>query len=169
MQEGGTHKLLVSFRCTSRRSKHSATSLRQAAFRRPPRSISFPSRPSASRSDLSSGAGYLSPLAPPQLEALTLLSVEAFEAGFSLALVFFGIHLVLLGVLVLGSTALPRTLGVLVAISGISYLAGSLSRVLAPALHAALAPLLAACGCFELLLALWLLVKGVAVGPPRRT
>ena len=112
---------------------------------------------------LSSGAGYLSALAPAQLQALTLLSVEAFESGFGLALVFFGVHLVLLGVLILGSTALPRVLGVLVAISGISYLAGSLSRVLAPGLHAAIAPLLAACGCFELVLALWLLVKGVAV------
>jgi hypothetical protein len=112
---------------------------------------------------LSSGAGYLSALAPAQLQALTLLSVEAFESGFGLALVFFGVHLVLLGVLILGSTALPRVLGVLVAISGISYLAGSLSRVLAPGLHAAIAPLLAACGCFELGLALWLLVKGVAV------
>jgi hypothetical protein len=109
---------------------------------------------------LSSGAGYLSALAPPQIQALTLLSVEAFESGFGLALVFFGVHLVLLGVIVLGSTALPRVLGVLVAIAGISYLAGSLSRLLAPELHAAIAPLLAACGCLELVLALWLLVKG---------
>ena len=110
---------------------------------------------------LSSGAGYLSALAPAQLQALTLLSVEASDEGFGLALVFFGVHLVLLGVLMLGSTALPRVLGVLVAISGVSYLAGSLSRLLAPELHAAIAPLLAACGCFELVLALWLLVKGV--------
>jgi hypothetical protein len=110
---------------------------------------------------LSRGAGYLSALPPAQLQALTLLSVEASDEGFGLALVFFGVHLVLLGVLVLGSTALPRVLGVLVAISGIAYLAGSLSRVLAPGLHAAIAPLLAACGCFELVLALWLLVKGV--------
>jgi hypothetical protein len=117
---------------------------------------------------LSRGSGYLSALTPAQLHALTLLSIEAFEEGFGLALVFFGVHLVLLGVLMLGTTALPRVLGVLIAISGLAYLAGSLSRVLAPGHHAAIAPLLAVCGCFELGLALWLLVKGVSVGSPPR-
>jgi hypothetical protein len=117
---------------------------------------------------LSSGAGNLSALAPAQLQALALLSVEAFEQGFGLALVFFGVHLVLLGLLVIASTVLPRVLGVLLAISGVAYVLGTVTQLLAPGLHAAIAPVLAACGCFELVLALWLLVKGGAAGAPRR-
>jgi hypothetical protein len=96
---------------------------------------------------------------PAQLQTFTLLSLEAFEQGFGVALVPFGVHLVLLGILLLKSSDFPKILGVLVAVAGLAYLVDSFSRVVAPGFHAAAAPFLAACAMLELVLAVWLLTR----------
>jgi hypothetical protein len=109
------------------------------------------------------GLLILSPTALPSSEAqgLAVLALALFDQGFNVALVIFGTHLVLLGSLLYVSGRVPRLLGALVAISGLSYLVGSFSLLLAPTLHAQIAGYLAVPAMFELLLAIWLLLKSV--------
>ena len=82
---------------------------------------------------------------------------------YDLALVFFGVFILLVGILVLKSTFLPRALGVLMLIDGAGYLVFSFATILSPPLAAHLFPYIpmvtAALG--EASLVLWLLVKGV--------
>jgi hypothetical protein len=77
------------------------------------------------------GATYLSAFKPDQLQAMAYTSLRFHSLGFRIVLVFFGIHCVLLGWLILRSTFLPRILGVLIAISGLSYLVNTLGSFLA--------------------------------------
>lgn len=108
-----------------------------------------------------SGQSSLSAFPPEQLDALALLFLSLFKHGFSLALVFFGVHLLLLGALLWRSTRFPRIFGGLIALAGLSYLADTLLFFLAPALHAKVAPFLAVPAMTELVFAVWLVVKGV--------
>jgi hypothetical protein len=99
------------------------------------------------------------------LPALVYASLEGFAHGFRIALVFFGLHLVLLGALLGASRRLPRAIGAIVAIGGTSYLVDGASFFLAPALHARITPILAALATSELVLAIWLVVKGLGAEP----
>jgi hypothetical protein len=111
------------------------------------------------------GAGYLSAFGTSQLQGAALFLLTLYKHGFSLALVFFAFHLLLLGVLLDRSSSFPRFLGVLMVIAGCAYLTDSLSLLLIPAFNAKVAPFLAVPMSFELVLAVWLLVKGVKVQP----
>jgi len=72
-------------------------------------------------------------------------------------LVFFGVYCLLIGILILKSTFLPRFLGVLMAFGGLGWLTFA-----SPSLAATLSPYNLAPGIIgELTLTLWLLVKGV--------
>jgi hypothetical protein len=82
--------------------------------------------------------------------------------GANAAMVFFGIHLSLLGYLVSRSTFLPRVLGYFLMIAGIGYVANSITRSLGPGLIDPLFPFLAASWAIaEWAFTLWLLVKAV--------
>lgn len=100
-----------------------------------------------------------------QLHGLAHLSLTLFSHGFSLALVFFGLHLMLLGPLLFRSGQLPRILGVLVGLGGGAYVMNGFALFVAPGIHARVAPLLGMFGLSELALALWLTVKGVTEPP----
>jgi hypothetical protein len=60
------------------------------------------------------------------------LFLNAFDYGWLLALVFFGIHLLVLGYLVFHSGYTPRILGVLLIIAGLGYLTDSFAQFLLP-------------------------------------
>jgi len=49
-------------------------------------------------------------------------SSAAFNTGYGIALVPFGIHCVVIGYLIFKSTFLPRTIGILIALAGLGYL-----------------------------------------------
>jgi hypothetical protein len=91
--------------------------------------------------------------------ALTDAAIEAYSYGEALGLVFFGFTLLAEGYLIRHSDYLPRILGLLVQIAGVSYIVSSLLLLVAPDLAniAFLIPSFVA----ELSLALWLLIKGV--------
>jgi hypothetical protein len=57
-----------------------------------------------------------------QAEGQTLALVDAFRDGWNLALVIFGIHLLVLGYLIVRATYMPVLLGVLVMIAAVGYL-----------------------------------------------
>jgi hypothetical protein len=109
---------------------------------------------------LSGGRAYAA-LQSDQVQTLALIDVIQFSNGFGLALVFFGVHLLLLGWLLWRSPRFPRVIGPLIVVAGLSYLANSLSLLLAPAFNARVARFLAVPAMTELALALWLVFKGV--------
>jgi hypothetical protein len=101
----------------------------------------------------SSGAGS---------ESDALAALETFSAGFLVALVFFGVHLVLLGGLLYRSRYVPRVLAGLLVAAGFGYVVDSLASLMVDGYGGALAAvLLTPAVVGEVGLTLWLLVKGV--------
>jgi len=109
---------------------------------------------------LSSGADYLAAFAPDQLQALVPLFLDLHEQGVFIAQIFWGLWLFPLGYLVFKSGYIPRILGILLIIGGLGYLIDCLTIFLFPNLDLTISPF-----TFwgEVLLPLWLLIKGVNV------
>jgi hypothetical protein len=109
-------------------------------------------------------AEYLKAFAPEQLNALASLSIKSHSYGFGVDLIFFGCVCLLLGYLIFKSGFLPKTIGVLMQIAGLSYLTNSFAMILAPSFANQLFPaILIPAFVGEASLCLWLLVKGVNV------
>ena len=111
-----------------------------------------------------SGAAYLSPFKPDQLQALALVFIRLRTFRFDVALVFFGFHCLLVGYLIFRSTFFPRILGVGLAIGGIGYVANILATAFPPNIGAHLFPyIMLPAGVAEISLTLWLIILGVNV------
>ena len=102
---------------------------------------------------LNSSSGFESGQFPAQV----MSSLEAFRSQWYFGLLFFGLHLGLLGVLVLWSNYVPKILGVLLIIAGFGYLINALKPILFPNINIDFAQY-----TFygELIFMLWLLIKG---------
>ena len=88
------------------------------------------------------------------------MQAQASNIGF----VFFGLHCLLVGGLILRSTFLPRTVGVLMVGAGLGWLTDSVASLLSPAFARLLSPYILIPGILgEMSLTLWLLVFGVSV------
>jgi len=112
---------------------------------------------------LSGNAEYLKAFEPHQLYALVKLSLKLHDYGFGIDLVFFGFACLVYGYLLFRSRYFPRTLGVLMAIAGLSYLTNSFTLILAPQYAGVIFPILVLALIGESSLCLWLMVKGVNV------
>jgi hypothetical protein len=109
-------------------------------------------------------AEYLKAFKPEQLYALASLAVKSHSYGFGVALIFFGCVCLLLGYLIFKSGYLPKAVGVLMQIAGLSYLTDSFALILAPSFANQIFPaILVPAFIGEASLCLWLLVKGVNV------
>jgi uncharacterized protein DUF4386 len=114
-------------------------------------------------------AHYLEAFEPEQLQALAYLSIKSHGYGFGISLVFFGCACLVLGYLISRSGFLPKVLGVLLQIAGLSYLTNSFALVLAPTFADRLFPaILVPAFIGEASLCLWLIAKGVNVAEWRR-
>jgi hypothetical protein len=109
---------------------------------------------------LLSGADYLTVFTADQLQALVPLFRDLHEVGYMIAYIFWGLWLFPLGYLVFKSGFLPRILGVLLMISCFGYLIDFFTFFLFPNFDVAINMYT---GWAELLLCLWLLIKGVNV------
>jgi Domain of unknown function (DUF4386) len=78
------------------------------------------------------GTGYSTALEKGQRDAQVMLSLDAYNYGFFLGLVFFGVHLLLLGFVMVKSDYAPSVLGMLVALAGLGYVVINLARVVLP-------------------------------------
>jgi hypothetical protein len=107
------------------------------------------------------GASYLSAFSPAQLQAASYLSLQLFEGGFAICLVFFGFDCFAMAYLIINSTFFPRIIGVALAIEGVGYLVNSFTLFLAPAWQARIFPYFTVTALAEIALALWLLVMGI--------
>lgn len=110
------------------------------------------------------GSSLLEIYDQPQLEDEVLRYYEAYNYGTNISFIFFGIHIGLLGYLVLLSGYVPRFLGVLLMIAFAGYLIDSFGSVLSPKfagsdiyfwIFVAVPAIIA-----EFSLTLWLLIKG---------
>ena len=102
------------------------------------------------------GAGYLGVFKVEQLQALALMFLKLYTQAYAIALVFFGFYCLLTGYLIFKSTFLPRFLGVFMMLAGLSGL-----TFLAPIFAIKYFPYTMAGAVGELMLTVWLVVKGV--------
>lgn len=109
-------------------------------------------------------ASYLKVLDPNQLHALVYLPIRSWEHGFGVSLIFFGCFCLVVGYLIFKSGYLPKVVGILMQLAGLSYLVNSFALILSPPLANRLSPaILLPALVGELSLCLWLLLKGVNV------
>ena len=78
------------------------------------------------------GAGYLSAFTPAQLQSQAMLLLDMHQYGVHASYVFFGLHIFLIGYLILKSGTMPRFLGVLLVIASAGYLIDSLGNFISP-------------------------------------
>ena len=106
--------------------------------------------------------GDLNAFSGGQLQALSLLFLRLYDVGFNVSLVFFGFYCFLIGALIIGSTFLPRFVGVLMAAGGLAYMTYCFADFVSPSLGAGLAPVALMLGSLgEVALTLWLLLVGL--------
>lgn len=106
---------------------------------------------------LLSGADYLTVFGTDQLQAQVMLSINAFRDGWAIGLIFFGFHLAFLGYLVFKSDYIPKILGALLIVAGLSYLIDYFGKFLFLNFDSAISLVM---GWGELLFMFWLLLKG---------
>jgi hypothetical protein len=106
---------------------------------------------------------------PPWADEVARLGLTVHAYGFAIGLVFFGLACLLRGHLLRRSALMPPAIGVLLMLAGACYLINSFALLLAPALAQSLFPwVLLPSLAGELLLAVWLLVKGIDLTQWRR-
>lgn len=107
-------------------------------------------------------AVYAQAFAPQELQALAYLSLKSHDIAWNLALLFFGCTSLINGYLIFKSGYLPKAIGILLQLAGLSYLTACSAALLAPGLAALLLPaILVPVLVGEASFCLWLLVKGV--------
>src|SRR6478672_6135539 len=78
---------------------------------------------------------YLHVFQPGQLNIQVMYLLKSFKSSWYFGLIFFSIHLVLLGYVVMRSNFIPSILGVLLIITGLGYLLTNLRPYLFPTLN----------------------------------
>ena len=99
---------------------------------------------------------------PAQVDATALAKVDTFTDIWMAGLLLFGVHLALLGYLVLRSGEMPRLLGILLVVAGFGYAFDTMAAVLSAG---SLPAVSTATFVGESLLAVWLLVRGHRLAP----
>jgi Domain of unknown function (DUF4386) len=103
---------------------------------------------------------YFSSLSSDQTHGLVGLFTDLHQYGVIIAQIFWGLWLLPLGYMVYKGGFIPRIIGVLLIIGGIGYLTDSIMFLLFPALGVTISTYTF---IGEVLLPLWLLIKGVNV------
>lgn len=93
-----------------------------------------------------------------------LLLFNAFDDGWAVGLIFFGIHLMLLGYLIITSKFIPKLIGILLLLASLAYLTDNAAKLLLAdySAHKTLLTIIVAIPSIigEVGFAIWLLVKG---------
>lgn len=113
---------------------------------------------------LISAADYLTAFTADQLSAQVMLFLDTFNFTWLIGLVFFGLHCLVLGYLIIKSGFIPRILGILLIAAAFGYLIDSFAHFLLSdyTTYAMLFLLVVAVPAFlaEVSLCFWLLFKG---------
>lgn len=113
---------------------------------------------------LLNGAAYWSVFDKPQLDALAMGSLALRSYGINAVTALWGLWLLPFGLLVFRSGFIPRILGVFLIVACFADLAMSVTSLLFPA-YEPIVHKLTILGVGELLIILWLLIKGARVQP----
>jgi hypothetical protein len=114
------------------------------------------------------GAPYLAPIPAAQLQALSLAALKLHGQGYEIAMTFFGAYCLSLGILTFNSPLFPRLIGLLLMVSGLSWLTDTLTNFLDPPLSDSLGSFTDLGGFLgEASLTIWLLILGLR--RPRQT
>jgi hypothetical protein len=108
---------------------------------------------------------YNAAFTPQQVQAQILQFVTLHDLGYLIAQIFFGLWLMPLGYLAFRSGFLPRWLGLILILGGVSQFVNAFVSFLAPGYSNLLLTLLEIFSFSELLFCAWLLVKGVRSQP----
>ncbi|WP_163381265.1 DUF4386 domain-containing protein [Cyclobacterium sp. SYSU L10401] len=109
-----------------------------------------------------SGSGFMSSLGIEQQEAWTILFMNAHNAGYLLAGAFFGIHCLLLGILLYRSELFPKVFGILMVLAAGGYLLETFGNFIFPGNQIVLANIVGVSAAIgEVSLTFFLLFKGV--------
>ena len=107
---------------------------------------------------------YLKAFEPQQLQVLANLALRSHDVAFNIALIFFGFTCVVNGYLIFKSGYLPKFVGILMQIAGLSYLTACFAALFAPAFADLITPFILLPPLIgESSFCLWLLIKGVNV------
>jgi len=111
---------------------------------------------------LENGASGLAGL--EDASALIYLATQLFATGFAFSLLLFAGFCALIGVLILRSQLVPRAIGGMMIVAGLCYVVNTTALIVSPGFFARINPaILLPILVAELSLALWLLLKGIAV------
>jgi hypothetical protein len=101
-------------------------------------------------------------LSGPQLQQISTIALRLYSQGFNESLFLFGAFCVIMGVLFAAGRLLPFLLSLLLAIAGAAWITLSAANIVMPTIGTAFAPYVLPLGAAaEILLGLWLLVRGV--------
>lgn len=107
------------------------------------------------------GTASAASLGAGEAQALAYTALELHGAGYLIAGAFFGVHMLLLGVLLVRSTHFPDWLGYLVTLAGVAYLVETTTFFVVPGLASVGATFVVfAASVAELTLCGWLIVRG---------
>ena len=106
---------------------------------------------------------YLTVFGTAQMHAQALLLLNSFRYDWSMGLVLFGIHLVLLGYLICRSSYVPLIIGALLVIDGLGWMTDSLRPYLFPNAHLGF---ISITFFGELVFMFWLLIRGWKIKQP---
>jgi hypothetical protein len=112
------------------------------------------------------GPGFLSVFDKAQQDALVLLFVQLREHQITAAEILWGVWLFPMGALTYKSGFLPRWIGVWLIINGVAYVALCVARVMVPAYADKLFIYFQPALFGELVIMLWLVIKGAGQTPP---
>jgi hypothetical protein len=107
-------------------------------------------------------AEFLKAFDPRQLQILANLALRSHDIAFNIALIFFGFTCLVNGYLIFRSGYLPKFVGILMQVAGLSYLVACFAALFAPAFADLITPAILLPSLIgESSFCLWLLVKGV--------
>ena len=112
---------------------------------------------------LLSGDSYLIAFQPEQLQALSMLFLNAYGYGSLVWGLFFSLHLVIIGYLIIKSNYVPKVLGVLFVFASFGYMIDSIGRFILPQFDTVYQVIVLATIPAELAFAFWILIKGVSI------
>jgi len=99
-------------------------------------------------------------LGTAQLNAQTMLALDAFKNGWALGLVLFGVSLGVLGYLVYVSGYIPKLLGIFLLVAAFGYVFANLGKIMFPAFGGTLDAIAAGPAAIgEIAFAVWLLAR----------
>lgn len=118
------------------------------------------------------GADHLAAFGDAQIASQVMLALEAFDAAWLIGLVAFGLHLVVLGWMILRSGVASRVLGALLVVAGSAYMVDTTANALLPGYDELAGVFLALVAIpsvvAEAWLGIWLLLGGTEGSARRR-